>query len=408
MKTMISVAEAQEVVLSQTKTGLIHVMPLKHVLGAVLAAPVRAQINVPAFDNSAMDGFALDHRVTEGASPETPVRLPVVGYQAAGIIHFGSLKPGNALRIATGAFFPLDATAVIPQEDVREDGDTIIISAPVSSGAHVRYCSEETKRGEEALAAGAVITPSALGYLASIGVAELPVIARPRVGIVATGTELVPLGGTPGPGQIYDSNSITLAAALQVDGIAARVYPALADDPKIQLQALGKVMSENDIVLVTGGVSVGRYDHVKDIMQQLEISPVFWKVRQKPGKPLVFGVRDQALFFGLPGNPASTLTSYYEYVRPALRKMMGFKECLLPEFVAQCKMQLTKELGKTYFLKAKVTCCDGAWRVTPYSLQGSHSMRSFAETNALIVLPEDVSSVAKDECVHVHMLPQSW
>ncbi len=408
MKTMISVAEAQDLVLDHTAVASVENVSLTKALGAVLASSVQSQMDVPAFDNSAMDGFMLDQRATATASSESPVRIAVTGYQPAGPIQYQSLQSNSALRVATGAFVPPDATTVIPQELVTEEGDAIVITAPAKLGAHIRRCGEETKRGETVLAAGTLLTPSVVGYLASLGIAEVPVHARPRVGIVATGTELVPLGATPGPGQIYDSNSVALAAALQVDGIVARTYPAVSDDPVLQKQALAQAISENDIVLVTGGVSVGRYDHVKDIMSQLEITPVFWKVRQKPGKPLVFGTRGQNLFFGLPGNPASSLVSYYEYVRPAVCKWMGITDGRLQEIVAACDQTIVKDDARAHFLRAWLRCHDGAWHVTPREGQGSHCMRSFADANALLILPEGTATVNAGNPVRVHLLPHRW
>lgn len=405
MQTLVGVREAQDIILSRTVLGPVQVLPLKYVLGTVLAAPVRAQMDVPAFDNSAMDGFALDHRVTAAAHSKSPVRLPVVGFQAAGLIHFGSLKSGNALRIATGAYVPLDATAVVRQEDVWEEEGAVLITAPVQEGADVRHCGEETRRGDLILAAGTPVTAAVLGYLASIGVAELAVYTRPRVGIVATGTELVSLGGTPGAGQIFDSNSVALAAALQTDGISARVYPPLKDEADLQNAAIAKIMDENDFVIITGGVSVGQHDHVKEILVRLDVTPLFWKLRQKPGRPLFVGVRQEQMIFGLPGNPASSLISYYEYVRPALRHSMGYPEWALPERRLPCQATLTKEAGQTQFLRARISIENGMESVTPCQGQGSHSLKSFAEANALIMLPEEVTAVSVGEGVVVHVLP---
>lgn len=405
METMLGVEEARDKILEHLSMGPVQVLPLQSVLGMVLAAPVRAQVDVPAFDNSAMDGFALDHHVTSTASSASPVRLPIAGFQAAGKVDFGSLKPGLALRIATGAYIPWDVTAVVKLEEVSEDNSEIILTQPVAEGAHIRRRAEETSNGEIVLEAGVALTASVLGYLTSIGVAEVPVHARPRVGVVPTGTELVPLGGALGPGQIYDSNSVALAAAMQTDGIAARVYPPLKDDVDLQQAAIAKVMSENEIVIITGGVSVGHYDHVKSILTQLEVQPLFWKLRQKPGKPLFVGVRGEQMIFGLPGNPASSLISYYEYVRPALRKLMGHRAPLLPERHLPCEASLTKEAGKTHFLRARITTHNGECSVAPCQGQGSHSLKSFAETNALIVLPEDVTHVDAGERVVVHVLP---
>lgn len=404
---MLGVNEARDLILASTEVAPVCELPLHSILGMVLAAPVRAIVDVPAFDNSAMDGFALDHRVTVSAASESPVRLPIVGYQSAGTVQFQSLKPGEALRIATGAQVPMNVTAIIPLEDVIEDDDTIVISAPVRESAHIRRRGEETRRGDAVLMSGMPVTAPVAGYLASIGVASASVYTRPRVGILPTGTELMPVGTTLGPGQIYESNGVALAAALQHDGITPIVYPSVSDDPTLQQQAIAKMMGEVDVVLVTGGVSVGHLDFVKDIFGLLDVKPLFWKVRQKPGKPLFAGKRGHQMVFGLPGNPASTLTAYYEYVRPMLRKRMGHQEWILPEINIPCTSALKKESGKTHFLRARVSMHNGEWQVMPFMGQGSHTLRSFAEANGLVVLPEETTEVNVGDVVEVHVLPEA-
>ncbi|PIR21407.1 MAG: molybdopterin molybdenumtransferase MoeA [Deltaproteobacteria bacterium CG11_big_fil_rev_8_21_14_0_20_47_16] len=408
MKTMISMLEAQDIILAHTAVGEVNVLPLQSTLGAVLAAPVRAHVDVPSFDNSAMDGFALDHHVTQEASNDNPVVLPIVGYQPAGVVHFGSLKPGCALRVSTGAMVPLDATAVVPIEDVEELGKDLILRKPVKDAAHIRRRGEETRSGELVLDAGVSVSAAVGGYLASIGVTELPVYRRPRIGIVATGTELMPLGARLGPGQIYDSNSIALSAAMHVDGVSARVYPPVDDDFELQKKAFSKMISENDVVVATGGVSVGNHDYVKEIMMQLEIEPLFWKVRQKPGKPLYVGCRPGLMFFGLPGNPASSLINYYEYVRPALRKMMGHIQCRLPSINAVCKTDVWVESERTQFFRSRLDCLNGEWQVAPLDMQGSHCMKSFAQCNSLLVIPEAISIIRAGSLAQVHVLPHGW
>lgn len=405
---ILSVTEARDLILAHTDVAPTCELPLHSILGMVLAAPVRAAVDVPAFDNSAMDGFVLDYRVTASATPASPVRLPIVGYQSAGTVQFESLTPGQSLRIATGAWVPRDATAVVPLENVTEDDGSIVISNPVREGAHIRRRGEETRCGEPVLAAGLPITAPVVGYLASIGVASTMVYERPRVGILPTGTELMPMGTTLGPGQIYESNGLALAAALQLDGITATVYPAVSDDFDTQQRAIAKMIGEVDLVIVTGGVSVGHLDYVKDIFASLDVHPLLWKVRQKPGKPLFVGQRGHQVVFGLPGNPASTLTAYYEYVRPMLRKRMGHRDWMLPEMNVVCTSALKKESGKTHFLRARLSSHNGDWKVAPFVGQGSHTLRSFAEANALIVLDESVTAVAVGELVRVHMLPNGW
>lgn len=404
-ENMLSVTEARDLILANTEVAPSVTLPLQSIVGMVLASPVRACVDVPVFDNSAMDGFALDHRATAGATHESPVRLPIVGYQSAGTVAFEALRSGCALRIATGAMVPMDATAVVPLEDATEEGDTLVLSAPARDGAHIRRRGEETRRGDAVLAAGLPVTAPVAGYLASIGVAEAPVYARPRVGILPTGTELMPIGTTLGPGQIYESNSVALAAAIQQDGMSAVVYPSVSDDRASQEQTIALMVDEVDVVVVTGGVSVGRLDFVKDIFTALGVQPLLWQVRQKPGKPLFAGRRGDKIVFGLPGNPASTLTAYYEYVRPMLRKRMGHREPMLPEMHVPCTATLKKESGKTHFLRARFASRNGEWQVTPFTGQGSHTLRSFAEANALIVLPEDVTEVGVGERVVVHVLP---
>ncbi|MBI4238334.1 MAG: molybdopterin molybdotransferase MoeA [Deltaproteobacteria bacterium] len=402
---MISVAEAQQAILALVSPGPVRRCGLADALGRTLAVAPRAVVDSPAFDNSAMDGFAVCHEMTAAASAAQPLLLPLTGEQLAGPVVTARFDPRTAWRITTGAPVPAGATAVVPLEDVEERDGTIVLRAPMRNGAHLRRRAEETRAGEVAFAVGVPLTAAAVGYLASIGVAAVDVYERPRVAIVPTGSELVPLGQPLQPGQLYESNSVALRAALTEFGIRPIVHAPTVDDVAAQRVILSQALDTADVVLVTGGVSVGQADYVKGLLAELGVEAVFWKVRQKPGKPIYCGRRGRQLVFGLPGNPVSSLTCYYEYVRLAIGRWMGIAEPQLPQWVAELTESITKRAGMTHFLRARTNWVADRWTVTPLGVQESHRLRPFAEANALIVLPEDCTDAVAGSRVCVQQLP---
>jgi molybdopterin molybdotransferase len=305
------------------------------------------------------------------------------------------------MRIFTGAPIPPGADTVIQQEWIEADGDTIrMTSGVLKQGAHIRGKATQIRQGEEALTAGTLLTPGAIGFLANLGLATVPVYRRPVVDILVTGSELVKPGQELPPGHIYESNSHTLIAALLAEGITPRQVSHVRDDLDTFRDRFQEAARGADMVLITGGISVGDHDIVRQVFEEGGVHAHFYKVRQRPGKPLFFGQIGSTLVYALPGNPASVTSCFYQYVYPGLRKMQGFHAVFLERIRLPLKTGFTKKTGLTFFLKALVT--DGS--VLPLSGQLSYIMRSFAPANAVIMLEEDRAEYQEGEIVDVHLL----
>lgn len=352
--------------------------PVDETLKGVLAAPIIAPIDLPPFDNSAVDGYAV----------HTPVEdvLHLVGEAPAGRDQRLKIDPGETVRIFTGAFLPFGADAVAMQEDVaRLDKWTIEVNDRPQAGANIRRRGEELRTGEEVLPAGHVITPATIGVLATLGLTEVPLVRPARLGIVATGNELVPPGQPLEPGEVYASNGVALSAAARALGAQASVRHAV-DHPDVLRETLREAMEGSDIVLTAGGVSVGEHDYVREAWRELGMAERFWRVAIKPGKPVLFGVTPNgALVFGLPGNPVSALVTFHLFVRPALRTMQG----LPPEeaFEVTLGMPVKGAKGRDEFVRVRLV--DGV--AVPLERQGSHMASGLALANALVRIPAEAA-----------------
>ncbi|SEO67058.1 gephyrin-like molybdotransferase Glp [Aquisalimonas asiatica] len=367
-------------------------------LGRVLAEPVTSDIDVPAHDNAAMDGYAL----RGGDIPsEGSATLRCIGTVMAGHTLDGSLQAGDCVRIMTGAPMPAGADTVVMQENVRRDADQVVIAAGETAGQNVRPAGEDLRRGETVLAAGQRIGTAELGMLGSLGLVEVPVYRRLRVAFFSTGDELRTAGSSLDPGQIYDSNRYTLYAALQALGAEATDMGVIADDPDAMEQAFADAASFADAVITSGGVSVGEADFVKDIMNRLG-QVGFWKIAMRPGRPLAFGTIGNARFFGLPGNPVSVVATWYQFVQPALRRMMGEDPEPPTTFRVRTATALRKRPGRTEFQRGILRRDDaGELVVTTTGSQGSGILRSVSLADCFIVLPHDSGDVAAGTMVDV-------
>ena len=393
---MISVSEARQLVVDHTQPLHPVQLPLKAARGLVLATPVLAPIDLPVFNNSAMDGYAVSGL---DAGSWNVVGEVQAGADASAV----ELKPGEAVRIFTGAPTPQSAEAVIMQEHVQREGDSIQLThdAP-KPGQHIRKQGEELRTGEVGLHNGSLLTPAALGFLAMLGQHTANVRPRPRVHLVTTGNELVEPGQPLGPGQIYESNSVALGAAAERAGAQPLKKFTATDDLEATRDALRAALAEADVLLVSGGISVGDYDFVEDALAAVGVGKVFHKVRQRPGKPLFFGKQGQKLVFGLPGNPASARVGCYESVYPALRKLMGHQKLRLHTVQLPLLHPYKKKPGRAWFVRAFMS----AEGVKSLEGQGSHMMGSFAHANALMFLPAEVGELEAGAMVEVHLLPR--
>lgn len=390
-----TVEQARDIVLSRVAVLEPERVSILDVLGRVLASDATSDIDVAPFDNSAMDGFAVRSADTAGASADTPVELDVVAHIAAGDWWDGEVGSGQAARIMTGAPVPRGADAVVMVEftsPVSGDGSTgsrVAFEREAAPGEHIRRRGEEVSAGDVVLRAGDLLGPAAIGLLASTGHAEVEVYRRPRVAILSTGSELVDVTEKPGPGKIRNSNSYSIAAqVLEAGGVPVR-YPVVPDDLEATREAFRRAAAEADYIITSGGVSVGDFDYVKPVLEELgELT--FCKVAMRPGNPQTMGSIGGVPFFGLPGNPTSTFVGFEIFVRPALRKMQGHTALDRPVTRATLAHDVRKKQDRRYYLRARLFAdADGPGLAVELAGSQSSALLTAAHRgNCLMVLPQ--------------------
>jgi molybdopterin molybdotransferase len=403
----LSVAHAREFIarlVPQVQT--VEMLTLRATLGRVLARDIVSTLDVPAHDNSAMDGYAL-----RGAElmPDTHTTLKIVGSSFAGQHYHGVAAPGQCIRIMTGAVMPQGLDTVIPQEFVERHGEHIVVPCgAVSPGDNRRRAGEDLAKGETVLSAGRVLRPADLGLLASMGLAEIPVLRRLRVAFFSTGDELRSVGQPLDTGCVYDSNRYTLGAMLARIGVEPIDMGVVRDDPVALAATLRAAARDADAVLTSGGVSVGEADHTKAVMAEVG-EVLFWQIAMRPGRPMAIGriaadsgADKPAILFGLPGNPVAVMVTFYALVRDALLKMSGAASQPMPMLRAQCSQAIRKKPGRTEYQRGIVTRSDGGgWQVRITGSQGSGILRSMSEANGLVVLHQEQADVAVGQMVDV-------
>ena len=385
---MLSVAEALERVLTGVPVLDAEVVPLGEALGRVLAESVVARREIPPWDNSSMDGYALRAADTRTASEDRPVRLAVVGEVAPGRVAPTGLGPGQAYRILTGAPLPAGSDAVVPQEEVRRDGDRVVLGRPVERGAYVRPRGEDIHAGDRMLEPGAVLRPAALGVLAALGHARVSVHRRPRVAVLSTGDELVTPEAPLGPGQIPDTNTYTLCG-LAVEAGAVALSLGIARDRREELVERLRGGLEADVLVSSAGVSVGDRDFVREAVETLGARLDFWKVNMRPGKPLTFGRIGERLYFGLPGNPVSSMVTFELFVRPALRRLGGHRSLGRPWIRARALEPIDNPGSRPGYLRVRLEPAGEGMGARPTGEQGSGILRSMLLADGLAVVPGD-------------------
>ncbi|MFQ5568718.1 MAG: gephyrin-like molybdotransferase Glp [Rhodothermales bacterium] len=402
MKEFISVVEARSLILGTlSPMPTERVTPLDH-LGRTLAESVRSRENIPPFANSAMDGFAV--RVQDVQS--LPSTLRVIEEIPAGSYPQKSVEPGTCARIMTGAPFPEGADAVAPVEwtEAAGEGKVRFNKAP-EPGEHVRVAGQDAREGELMFEPGQVITPPVVGMLATLGYPDVAVYQKPRVAVISTGDELVDPASPLGPGQIRDSNGPALAA--QVCSAGGDALPPLhARDTRESIRAVIEQALDADMLLFSGGVSVGDYDLVKQVLDDTGMELFFWKVRQRPGKPLAFGMLQGRYVFGLPGNSVSSAMCFEQYVRPALAKMLGRREVLRPRHAARLAAPTPKKKAGLHYFARGIAFFDedGCLRVRATGPQGSNLYSSVVRANCIFHMPEAMKDPADGAVVHVEWL----
>ena len=390
----LSVDEALERILARVRPLDSERLDLMDAHGAALAEDVAADHDVPPFRNSAMDGYAV-----RGADVATaPARLAVVGEIAAGAVPTRDVRPGEAMRIMTGAPMPDGADTVVRVEDTDNRTDTVTITVATRPGTSVRAAGEDLKRGETILVRGTVLRPAELGVLATMGRRTVSVTKRPRVAVLSTGDELVEVDADLGPGQIRDSNRYSLASAARAVGATPIPLGIVRDTADDLRRALRDAASKADVIVTSGGVSVGDHDHVKPVVEELG-SMDFWSIAIRPGRPLAFGEIDGTLIFGLPGNPVSSLLGFELFVRPALLKMAGRRLLHRPRVTATLDDTLDTPPGLRFFARGIYDPAANTVRTT--GPQGSGILRSMALANCLIDIPDTVQHVDRGTRVTV-------
>ena len=392
---MVSVEQAKSILIENIQPSKTEVVGLLQSLGCVLSCDIRSDINVPSFDNSAMDGYCF--QFIEGQSV-----YRIQGQIQAGDTYHEEIQPGNCARIYTGAMLPKGADTVIQQELVSVSENAISFDInKVERGLNVRVEGSQNKLGEIIASKGTKITPSLIGLLASIGVPQVEVYCKPNVGIVITGNELIEIGQLLEKGKIYNSNEFALSALLQSIGIENVACFKANDTLESVIEALNHARINNDIVLVTGGISVGDFDFVNRAMTSIGVTELFYKVKQKPGKPLWVGKIENQWFFALPGNPAAVITCFNQYVKPTILSTIGYSNCFEALAMLPLSNSVNKKTGLTHFLKGYYTLDS----VKILNSQESFNMKSFNTANCIVEIPEDIEEISENSLVSVYPLP---
>lgn len=395
---MLTYEEALQEVVASTASLKPVTRFLPEAAGLVLAAPATALWDMPSFNNSAMDGFAIRFLPDKNHKA-----FAIIGASYAGHPFSGSVKSGEAVRITTGAVLPKGTDTVVPIEDAEDQGNQVVLTTLPQIGQHVRYAGEEYRAGEILAAPGTPLKAGEVALLASAGVEQVDVYPRPRVAVLATGDELVELGQTPGPGQIINSNLQFLRTRLLECGCTPLCIGIGADDQATLAQLIDRAL-DADLILTTGGVSVGEKDQVHATLARKDFQKIFWKVAIKPGKPVLFGKLAETPFFGLPGNPAATAATFELFVRPALKRLAGYRN-VLP---AKRKAILTHDVegggNRQAFLWCSLEWQEDGYRATVAQRQGSGQTRSLQGKNALLAVPTQVKTWHAGETVEVLLL----
>lgn len=411
MAEYLTVQQALEAVLAGVSQLPAENVPLLEALGRVLAEPITAHDNLPPFPNSSMDGYALQASDSQATNSSHPVTLNVIGDIAAGRVPDVTITPGTAARIMTGAPLPPGADAVIPVEDTNEpwrdsarpQPQTIQINRAVKSGDYVRWPGEDIRTGQLVLEEGHLLRPQEIGVLASLGVSDVKVVLRPRVGILATGDELIGVEEALQPGKIRNSNGYAQhAQVLALGAIPIPLGIARDTEADVRTKLQAGLDAGVDLFVSSAGVSVGAYDVVKAVLEQ-DGAIGFWRVRMRPGKPLAYGRYRGVPYLGLPGNPVSAMVSFERFARPAILKMGGKKALARPQVPVIMQEDIHSD-GRESYLRAIVQRDDNQYTAHTTGEQGSHLMTSLVKANALVIVPEGVQQVKRGDKLYALML----
>lgn len=402
---MISVEKAKEIILTKTKVITeIENVHFTESYKRILARGIISGRNIPELDNSSMDGYALISGDTINATKDNPVILNIISeIQAGADSTYPALSPGNAIRIMTGAHMPAGADAVVPFEDTEESGHFVKVFRPVSRFEYIRFAGEDVTAGKTVLHPGLCIDSVHIGQIASVNLTEVSVYKKPQVSIISTGNEILEPGSAGIFGKTINSNAYVIMNEVKKYGGNPK-YIGLARDTHDNIKMLIESALSGDIIISSGGVSMGRYDFIPDVLKSLGAEIIIHTIAMKPGKPVLFAKIKDKLFFGLPGNPVSAMVAFMEFVRPSLLKMSGALHKEKPIVKAILEETINKNRGRKYFIRGIFRIKDGNFYVVSTGSQGSGILRSMAEANCLIILPEEIEVAEKNSFVDIQLI----
>jgi len=404
---MISVEEAQKMVLNSGLKPNVKKLPILESLGLILAEDIISSDDIPIYDNSAMDGYAVRAIDVKGAEKSYPIRLVLIDEDIpAGKIPRATVNPGFCMPIMTGASLPKGADSVIKKEDTQRDTASIMVFKEIEKGENVRYRGEDIKKGNTVFKKGDKVNPGAIGVLASLGKSEVKVFGPPVIGVLATGDELIGIDEKLVAGKVRNSNSYSLAAQIKEMGIQYKIFGRAPDEEELLLKKIKDALGECDILLLSGGISAGDYDLVKDTLEGMGAKLNFWKVNQKPGKPLAFFEYKDKYIFALPGNPVSVMVCFEMYVRPMIRKSMGARNLFRFEVLAEALHDFKNKKGRINFIRAIVENKDEKYFFKSTGMQGSGILTSMARANGIARFPADMGNVKKGSRIKVYLLSE--
>jgi len=394
---MLNYEDAKALVLKNIKPLEKEFCILKKSQDRALSTDILAPHGMPLFDNSAVDGYAVKSSDLDCASPINPIFLKNLGYIAAGDTLKKKISSGECVQIATGAPLPGEADTIVKMEDVELEDSHVRFSSSIPKTENVRYQGEDIPKGKTVISKGTLIGPAQIAVLATFGFSEVPVRRIPNVSIISTGNELIEIGKKPKDGQIRESNRYMLAGMVKQESCLLKKISLVPDIPKILKNEFEEAFG-SDVVLISGGMSVGEKDYAKPLLKELGVEEVFWKIKFKPGKPFYFGRREKTYVFGIPGNPASSYVIFEEFIRPALRKLMGRRILERNMVIAKLDESIKKTYKRLHFMRGRLNEKNGEFYVKPLDFQGSHSIGSLIDSNALIrveanspVLPKGIN-----------------
>lgn len=400
---MISVEGALKIMLGSVVHLSDERIPIMESTGRIIFDDIIAGNDIPPFHNSAMDGYAVKCENIGSASADHPAVLPVIGEIKAGDKTRIELRDGAAIGIMTGAAIPMNADTVIPVEHTKESDGRVYIYKPAKKFENIRCAGEDIAKGNIVFSKGDLIKPANVGLLASLNYTEVPVYRQPHVAVISTGDEIAEPGDNITNGQIRNSNAYTLLSDIKLYRAIPHYLGIAKDTPGDIIDKLNQAL-QYDIIITTGGVSMGKYDFVKDVLHKLDISIKTEKIRMKPGKPLIFGTKGNRLFFGLPGNPVSTMVAFMLFVRPVILSMMGSRSLNKPLVRARLVDAISKKPDRRHFIRGYFTIQESGFHVATTGPQGSGILRSMSEANCLIVVPEGVEQVGPGDWVSIMLI----